>query len=87
MSYTCKDCQREFVNYSTYHSHLTRKHKPPAKQCEFCEAMFYSNAELFKHCWLKHRSGQTETVDALPIRPQVEPVAHVGNSLIPVMFR
>ena len=86
MSYTCKECQREFVNYSTYHSHLTRTHKPPTKKCEFCEALFYSNAELFKHCWLKHRPGVTAEDTALPVKTPVEPITTV-NSLIPAMFR
>ena len=85
MSYTCKECQREFVNYSTYHSHLTRKHKPPTKKCDFCDSLFYSNAELFKHCWLNHRPGVKAEDAPLPI---IEPVVHVGgNSLIPAMFR
>ena len=89
MPYACRECERVFTNYSTFSSHKKRTHKPPKKQCVFCDRVFYTNSELYKHCWVTHRLGakhpptDAETACAEPVtaaRPCV-------NALIPAMFR
>ena len=93
MVYTCADCEREFTIYSTYYSHRSRTHKAPTKKCNFCEKMYYTNAEVYRHMWLcqtKHKSvslGINNVPSTVKNVPSTGPTLLSKNSLISPMFR
>ena len=84
--YTCDDCNKEFAIYSTYYSHRARTHKDPTKPCKFCEKLFYTNAELYRHMWLCQNDHKPTSLGINNV-PSSGPTATSSNSLISPMFR
>jgi len=61
--YQCSaaDCCRTYCVYSSYYSHMKKKHKTPTIACSVCSEMFHSKAELYRHTFLKHKDSQLPT--------------------------